>query len=113
MVIVDGRRANSIDGMHVGYAEKLAAHPHPVGCADCGGTAPQGSVLTKLARFPTSPAGKGYSAWRRCSDCVELRRSGIGALARDALAVHGLGPAENAPFSAVEPALRACGVPFW
>lgn len=112
-VLVDGQRANAVDGMHVGFAERLAAHQGPVGCVDCGGPAPQGSALTKVSRFPLSPVSSGYSAWRRCADCVELRRIGLGAVVRDVLEVHGVGPAEGAPWSAVRPALRAHGLPYW
>ncbi|MGW1681310.1 hypothetical protein [Saccharopolyspora sp. NPDC002376] len=112
-LLVDGQRASAIDGLHLGYVEKLAGHPHPVGCCDCGGPAPQVSALTTITRHQDAGPGMGVSAWRRCADCVELRRHGIGALARDALSVHGLGPAENAPLSAVRPALQRYGLPWW
>lgn len=114
-VIVDGRRADSIDGLHVGFAQRLAGNPNPVGCCDCGGPAPLGSRLTRIDRNLGRGAGTslGVAAWRRCSDCVALRKAGMGALVRDALEVHGIGPAEHAPVEVISAALQVNGLVFW
>ena len=113
-LLVDGRRASSIDGLNIGFAEKLAAWPAPVGCCDCGGASPAGSVLTRIDRnVGRAGFGLGLSAWRRCGWCVELRQHGVGALARDCLAAHGLGPAEHAPVRVISDAMQLCGVPYW
>lgn len=113
-LLVDGQRASAVDGLHLGYAERLAAHPDPTGCVDCGGPAPLGSALTLVDRSEVHGAlMSGRSAWRRCGDCVEERRRGAGAVARSVLEVHGLGVAERATPETISAALRACGLPRW